>query len=153
MNRRNQIAMTAEEQTAFLANARTLILTSIDARGYPHAVAMWFALIDGLVHMTTFRKAQKVVNLKRNPKVALLAESGGTTYSELRGLLIRGRAEIVEDTALCTDILADIQGRYFGSTDPSVRDILRKQAEKRAAIRIHPERVASWDHSKLGGSY
>ena len=152
MNRRNQIAMTAEEQTAFLANTKTLTLTSIDGQGYPHAVAMWFAVIDGLVHMTSFRKAQKVVNLRRNPKVALMAESG-TQYSELRGLMIRGKAEIVDDVELCLSILAQIQERHYGLSDPSVRDVLRKQAEKRAAIRVHPERVSSWDHSKLGGVY
>lgn len=152
MNRRDQIAMTPDERTAYLANAKTLILSSIDSHGYPHSVAMWFSIIDGLVHMTTFRKAQKVVNLRRNPKVALLAESG-TTYSELRGLLIRGNAEIIDDVELCTNILVDVQGRYYGSVDPSIRPMLRKQAEKRAAIRIHPERVASWDHTKLGGAY
>jgi PPOX class probable F420-dependent enzyme len=152
MNRRNLIAMTADEQSAFLANARTLILSSIDGQGYPHSVAMWFALIDGLVHMTSFRKAQKVVNLRRNPRVALLAESG-TTYAELRGLMIRGRAEVVDDLELCTRVLMEVQPRYFGPADPSVRDVLRKQAEKRVVIRIHPERVASWDHSKLGGAY
>jgi nitroimidazol reductase NimA-like FMN-containing flavoprotein (pyridoxamine 5'-phosphate oxidase superfamily) len=152
MNRRNQIAMTAEEQSAYLAAAKTLVLTSIDSHGYPHSVAMWFALIDGLVHMTSFAKAQKVVNMRRNPKVSLLAESG-TRYSELRGLLIRGDAEIVDDTELCLSILADVQPRYFGPTDSSVRDVLRKQAAKRVAIRIQPLRVSSWDHTKLGGVY
>jgi PPOX class probable F420-dependent enzyme len=152
MNRRAQIAMTPEAQAAFLAGAKTLILSSIDSSGYPHSVAMWFSLIDGVVHMTTFRKAQKVVNLRRNPKVSLLAESGAR-YEELRGLMIRGRAEILENVDLCVDILADIQSRYFGSNDPSLRETLRRQAAKRVAIRVRPERIASWDHSKLGGVY
>lgn len=152
MNRRQEIAMTAQEQQDFLAAARTLVLSSIDSRGYPHAVAMWFSTIGGLVHMATFRKSQKVLNIRRNPRVSLLAESGAK-YSELRGLMIRGRAELVEDLDLCTAILADIQSRYFDATDPSVRDALRQQAAKRVAIRVHPERVTSWDHSKLGGAY
>ena len=118
MNRRDQIAMTAEEQSAYLASAKTLILTSIDREGYPHSVAMWFALIDGLVHMTTFRKSQKAVNLRRNPKVGLLAESGAT-YSELRGLMVRGRAEI-DDIDVCLHH-ARVQPRYFGPADPSVQ--------------------------------
>ena len=152
MNRRREIALTAEEQTAFLAGSKTLILNTIDGQGYPHSIAMWFSIIDGLVNMTTFRKAQKVLNIRRNPKVSLLAESG-THYSELRGLMIRGRAELVEDAELCTQILTDIQSRYYGSADASVRDLLRAQAAKRVAIRVRPERIASWDHSKLGGVY
>src|SRR5438270_3810712 len=147
MNRRQEIAMTAAEQSAFLAGSKTVILSSIDPLGYPHSVAMWFSVIDGVVHMTTFRKSQKVLNMRRNPKVTLLAESG-VTYAELRGLMIRGRAELVEDAELCTAILTDIQSRYYGPVDPSVRDMLRLQAAKRVAIRVHPERIASWDHSK-----
>ena len=129
MNRRNQIAMTAEEQSAYLAAAKTLILTSIDGHGYPHSVAMWFALIDGLVHMTSFAKAQKIVNMRRNPKVSLLAESGAV-YSELRGLLIRGEAEIIDDKELCLAILENVQPRYFGPMSPSARE--RRLAASRA---------------------
>jgi len=152
MNRRAEIAMSVDEQKAFLASTRTLILSSIDRRGYPHSVAMWFAIFGGLVHMTTFRKAQKVLNIRRNPKVALLAEAG-VRYAELRGLMIRGRAELVEDVDLCTKILTDIQTRYFGPLTEAEREQLHRQAAKRVAIRVHPERVASWDHSKLGGTY
>jgi len=152
MNRRPLIAMTPEEQAAFLAGIKTVTLSSIDGQGYPHSIAMWFSVIDGLVHMTTFRKSQKVVNIRRNPKVSLLAESG-VHYSELRGLMFRGHAELIEDVELCTRILTDIQSRYYGSADGSVRELLRAQAAKRVAIRVHPERIASWDHSKLGGVY
>ncbi len=152
MNRRGEIAMTADEQAAFLAQSRTIILSTIDGRGYPHSVAMWFALIDGLVHMTSFRKAQKVVNLRRNAKVSLLAESG-TEYAELRGLMIRGMGEIVDDVDLCTEILGRIQVKHGASNDTSMREVLRRQAAKRVAIRVRPERVATWDHSKLRGSY
>ena len=51
--------MTPEAQAAFLVSTKTLILSSIDSSGYPHSVAMWFSLIDGIVHMTTFRKSQR----------------------------------------------------------------------------------------------
>jgi nitroimidazol reductase NimA-like FMN-containing flavoprotein (pyridoxamine 5'-phosphate oxidase superfamily) len=82
----------------------------------------------------------------------LLAESGAT-YSELRGLMVRGRAEIVDDIDVCLRTMLEVQPRYFGPADPSVQEVLRKQAAKRVVIRIHPERVASWDHTKLGGVY
>jgi nitroimidazol reductase NimA-like FMN-containing flavoprotein (pyridoxamine 5'-phosphate oxidase superfamily) len=152
MNRRGEIAMTADEQAVFLARSRTIMLSTIDGRGYPHCVAMWFALIDGVVHMTSFRKAQKVVNIRRNPKVSLLAESG-SEYAELRGLMIRGQGELVEDVELCNEILGRIQVKHGSAGDASAPDLLRRQAAKRVAIRIHAERVASWDHSKLRGAY
>jgi PPOX class probable F420-dependent enzyme len=152
VKRRNEVALTPDEQAAFLESSRTATLCSIDRQGYPHAVAMWYCVIDGKVHMTSFRKAQKVVNLRREPKVALLVESGAR-YSELRGLMIRGRAEIIDDPELALDVLMRVQARHGGSSDPAMREALRGQAAKRSVIRVHPERVASWDHAKLGGAY
>ena len=75
MNRQNQIKMTPEEQQAYLSKARTMTLCTIDKDGYPHAVAMAFMMKDDCVYMTSFRKAQKVVNIRRNPKVAVMVES------------------------------------------------------------------------------
>lgn len=152
MNRRKQIELSPEEQREYLASARTLVLSTIDGRGYPHSVAMWFALLDGVVHMTSFRKAQKVVNLRRNPRFSLLAESG-QRYSELRGLMIRGQAEIVDDLDLCHRVMLAVQPKYFGEATPEMRAALLEQARKRVVLRFPPERVASWDHTKLGGVY
>lgn len=103
-------------------------------------------------NQVAFRRSQKAVDLRRNPKVAVLAESG-EAHAELRGLMIRGHAEVVDDLDVCMRTLLAVQPRYFGPTDPSVREVLRQQAQKRVAIRIQPERVASWDHSKLRGAY
>lgn len=144
--------MAPEEQRAFLDRTKTLALCTLDREGYPHAVAMWFCVIDGMVHMTTFRKSQKVLNLLRHPKATLLAEEG-TVYSELRGLMIRARGEVVDNLELCTEVLGKIHVRYGGVNDPSLGDALRAQASKRVVLRFHPERTSSWDHSKLGGVY
>ena len=58
---------------------------------------MWFALEeDGAVVMTTFTKSQKILNIKRDPRVSLLAEAG-ETYSELQGVVIYGNAEIDDE--------------------------------------------------------
>jgi len=152
MNRRRQIEMTPEEHERFLQDSRTLILCTLDREGHPHAVAMWFCLIDGRVHMTSFRKAQKVLNLRRDPRATLLAESGDV-YSELRGLMIRCRGEVIEDPDLCVDVLMKVQARHGGSEDPAVREALRSQAARRSVLCFEPVRMSSWDHGKLGGTY
>lgn len=153
-SRRDQIALSADERRKYLEDAKTIILTSIDHRGYPHPVAMWFAVEpDGAIVMTTYGRSQKVVNLRRNPKCALLVESG-ETYEALKGLLIRGQAEIQDDTERVLDVLALVHARYgMPGTGDQLRDALRGQARKRVVIRIPPERESSWDHGKLGGVY
>src|ERR1044072_2734418 len=97
MNRQNQIKMSPEERHKFLTDKeRRMMLGTIDKDGFRHAVAMAYMVKDGCVYMTSFRKAQKVVNARRNPKVAVLVESG-LKYNELRGVMIRGNCEIVDD--------------------------------------------------------
>jgi len=154
MERRKAIALTADEQRRYLADSHTIILTSLDARGYPHSVAMWYAVDgDGSVIMTTFAKSQKALNLRREPRCALLVESG-RTYEELKGLLIRGQASVEQDEEKVLDVLEKVHAKYGmpGSAE-GMRDAMRGQARKRVVIRIRPERVASWDHRKLGGAY
>jgi PPOX class probable F420-dependent enzyme len=154
MSRRSQIALTPEEQREFLETSHTIILSSIDRRGYPHAVAMWYdADPDGSVLMTTYAKSQKTLNLERNPRCSLLIETG-RTYEELKGLLIRGRATLDGNVEHVLDLLERVHRKYNRAmTVEGVREAMRGQASKRVLIRVQPEHVASWDHRKLGGVY
>lgn len=149
-SRRDQIALTPDEQRAYLAESHTIILTTLDRHGYPHSVAMWYVVDpDGTVAMTTFRKSQKVKNVQRDPRCALLVESG-REYADLKGLLIRGRAAIDGDVEHVLDVLERINEKYHRLRGAEVREALRGQASKRVVLRIPAERVASWDHKKLG---
>src|SRR5215831_13236472 len=94
-NRRQQIQLSPDEQAAFFRERKKAALATIDKDGFPHVVAMNYFARDGAFYMTSYAKAQKVVNIRRNPKVALMVESGDT-YAELRGVMIRGRCEILE---------------------------------------------------------
>jgi PPOX class probable F420-dependent enzyme len=153
LSRRASIAFTPEQEASFLREAKTIILCSIDREGYPHAVAMWFDVDpDGSVLMTTYAKSQKVRNLRRNPKVTLLAESG-LSYDQLKGVMVRGRAEVIEDVERCTQLLVRIHVKMGGESLPGIEDAIRERARKRVLLRIVPERTSSWDHTKLGGVY
>ena len=153
MPRRHEIALTPAEQREFLETSHTCILTSLDRHGYPHSVAMWYVVDpDGAVAMTTFAKSQKAVNLRRDPRCAVLIESGHR-YDELKGLLIRGRATLVADTERVLDLLGRVHEKYNRGQASEVREALLAQARKLVIIRVHPERISSWDHRKLAGTY
>jgi PPOX class probable F420-dependent enzyme len=153
MSRRHEIALTPTEQREFLASALTMTLASVDRRGYPHLVAMWFVVDpDGTVLMTTYAKSQKAMNLQRDPRCTLLVERG-TRYDQLQGVMIRGRATLDPDVERTLDVLTRIHAKHGGEQPEGLRDILRAQARKRVAVRVTPERVSSWDHQKLGGVY
>lgn len=153
MNRRKVIELAPEERRQYLEDSHTIILTSLDRQGYPHSVAMWYvADPDGSVLMTTFARSQKALNLRRDPRCALLVESG-RTYDELKGLLIRGRATLEADTEKVLDLLERVHVKYDRGPAAGLREAMRGQASKRVLVRVVPERVSSWDHRKLGGAY
>jgi PPOX class probable F420-dependent enzyme len=144
--------MTPGEYDEFLRDTKTIVLSSVDHRGYPHSVAMWYVVDGGLVYMTTYAKSQKAVNIQRNPKVALMAESG-TTYDTLKGVLIRGRATLSRDVDACVRTLTHIHRKMMGSMPEGIEEALKQQARKRVLITVTAEHVSSWDHTKLGGTY
>jgi putative heme iron utilization protein len=67
MSERPDIRLTPDEQAAFLRKNRKCALATIDQDGFPHLVAMNFAVRDGTYYMTSYGKAQKVRNIRRNP--------------------------------------------------------------------------------------
>ena len=158
MSRRDQIRMTDDEVVAFLEAQRTIVLGSNGHDGHPHLVAMWFVVLDGVVHTWTYRTSQKARNLSRDPRATLLAEDG-TTYDQLRGVMLTADAELLDTPAEVQRVGMEIALRYTGGEkdDPEVREGLetftRSQAEKRVAHRFPAPSVTSWDHRKLGGGY
>jgi hypothetical protein len=48
--------------------------------------------------------------------------------------------------------MARLSGKAIEPSEVVITEAYRRQAEKRVVIRIHPEKWASWDHSKLAGA-
>jgi PPOX class probable F420-dependent enzyme len=149
-NRRQQIQLNPDEQAAFFRERKKAALATIDKDGFPHVVAMNYFAKDGAFYMTSYGKAQKVVNVRRNPKVALMVEAGDS-YAELRGVMIRGHCEILEGPGA---VQAAFGSRAEAQANPSpVQPGAVASAPKRVVLRIVPHKIISWDHRKLGGRY
>ena len=149
MSRRDQIKLTPQEQAEFLAQAKTMALCTIDKDGYPHVVAMGYMVKDGCIYMSSYGKAQKVVNIRRNPKVAVMVESG-TAYDQLKGLMIRGHCEVIDEPEEVWSLMRQTREKRGEKVSAEEEAQLRTRAQKRVVLKIIPEKVASWDHSKLG---
>ena len=148
--KRTSIKFTPEEQEAFLKKNQKAALATLDQYGFPHVVAMNYVYKDGAFYMTSYGKAQKVVNIRRNPKVGLMVESG-KVYNELQGVLVRGHCEIVEDPSQ-VQVAWSRMGSVQGGTSGVPREAVASMP-KRVVLKIVPEKITSWDHSKLGGRY
>ncbi len=153
MSRRDQIRMTDTEISAFLDQQRSLQVASINKDGTPHLVTMWYGFVDGNIVFWTYAKSQKVANLRRDPRISCLVESG-LTYEELKGVSITGRGELSDDREFVLQVGAAVLPRYnMVEIDDGVREVLQRMGAKRVAITIHPSKIVSWDHAKLGGIY
>ncbi len=147
-NVRDKIRLSEEELEEYLQSQPTVIMATQNHDGYPHMVPMWFVMIDGLIHMHTYKTSQKVVNIRREPKGSVLIEDG-ETYGALRGVFIRGRFEVRDDQELCYRIGIKNAAKYQGATEEAAADAVRHAVRKRVALIFHPEKYSSWDHGKI----
>jgi PPOX class probable F420-dependent enzyme len=154
MSRRAQIKLSDDEQRQLLESERVVVVSSIGVRGWPHSMPLWYVLRRGEIWIYTYAKSQKVKNLERDPRATLLVETGHA-YHELRGVEIESEAEIHRDHELVFEVARELTSRYSegAAVEGEAAEALKAQARKRVAIRFEPKRVASWDHSKLGGVY
>jgi hypothetical protein len=153
-SKRSQITMTDSEVLAYLEAQRVLNVATIGPTGHPHLVAMWYALLEGKPVFWTYGKSQKIVNLRRDPKLSGLVESGDS-YEQLRGVELRGRGLIVEDYESVLEIGKAVGVKYNGpaALGDDALPFLEAQAAKRVGVVFEVEHIVSWDHTKLGGGY
>jgi PPOX class probable F420-dependent enzyme len=148
VNQRSKIQMTDDEIAEFLRGKHTMSLASINADGSIHLVAMWYGFLEGEIAFETKAKSQKVANLRRNPNITCMVETGDT-YNELKGVQIVGRAEIFEERDRLLEMGRSVFERHVGPYTDEMLPALEMMLNKRVGIKVHHERVASWDHTKL----
>ncbi len=156
---RKDITMTPEEIQEFLSGNTVLQVATVGKDGWPHVAPMWYVMDGERVVFRSFTKSQKIVNLKRNPKLTVLVESGDD-YSQLRGVMIRAEAQLIDDPDYVLSIYGGLAAKYPMINDQPVvlegealQNTLGRFATKNTAVVVEPIKVISWDHTKLGGAY
>jgi PPOX class probable F420-dependent enzyme len=141
--------MSDAEVGAFLREQRVVGIATNGRDGWPHVMPLWYSVRDERdVWVWTYAASQKVRNLERDPRATLSVESG-ERYEELRGVMVRARAEIERDRDLVQALGAEIYSRYLGSLPEDLVASIARQAPKRVGIRFAEVDRASWDHRKL----
>ena len=148
-NQRSQVVMSSEEVDTFLTQQRSSTVATIGPQGQVHLVAMWYAWFDGHVWLETKAKSQKVVNLRRDPRMSFLVEAGHT-YDQLRGVSLEGTGVVVEDERVVWDVCVNVFERYNAPYTEELRPFVEVMARNRVVVRLDVDRVRSWDHRKLG---
>ncbi len=124
----------------FLATKEVVVLTTVQPDGSPLATPVWFLHGPDALTLISEADTQKVRNLRRDPRVCIVAEAG--TRADIRGVIIQGRAEFLPESqerhALARAFLEkyhpDLGRRWGGGVMPP----------DRVMFRIVPNRARSW---------
>ena len=125
----------------FLATREVVVLATVQPDGAPLAMPMWFLHDSAGLTMISVVGTQKVRNLRRDPRVCVVAESVSGTGA-ICGVTVQGRVEFLADgperRALVTQLLA----KY----DPRLERLWggREMPPDRVMFRITPSRVRNW---------
>jgi PPOX class probable F420-dependent enzyme len=148
-NQRAQVVMSDDEIAEFLREQRSSTLATHGPQGQIHLVGMWYAVLDGQIWFETKKKAQKTVNLRRDPRCSFLVEAGHT-YDQLRGVALEGEGVVLDDPELLERVCLSVFERYQGPYTEDLRPFLDVMMHHRVVVRLDIVRTRSWDHRKLG---
>ena len=149
MKQRDRVAMTPAEVNELLASQHKVQLATNGHDGFPHLVTMYYVLIDGQITFWTYRTSQKALNLERDPRISCLVEVG-EQYFDLKGVLVQGAANRIDDPAAVIEIGRRISAVF---SEPLAGDAstgyVEHAARKRFGYAVEPTRIITWDHTKL----
>jgi len=131
---------TDERIQRFLATREVVVLATVQANGSPLAMPVWFLHSPDALTMISQADTQKVRNLRRDPRVCVVAEAGG--LAGIRGVIIQGRAEFLAES----EERRALAGVFLKKYQPDLRQLWGGDAmpPDRVMFRIVPERVRSW---------
>jgi PPOX class probable F420-dependent enzyme len=145
------IRLTLDEAWEAVESAHTGILTTLRRDGMPIALPVWFVVDDRSVALMTPAGTKKIARIRHDPRASFLVESGDQ-YTELRGVHLTGRVELVEDAAATSRIEAAVNLKYAAFRPPAASLPAAAQAyyAQQAFLRFVPDgRILTWDNARL----
>jgi PPOX class probable F420-dependent enzyme len=134
------MAMTHDERKQFLGRTRLGILTTIDERGDPTAVPVWYEWDGLVVRFFSFASAPKVARLRRRPRASLLVVND--VNEPEAWVAFDGEVAISNDGVM--DLADRLAARYWDMSDPArVKELAswRTMASRFCLLTLNPRRI------------
>lgn len=152
-SRRDLIRMSDAESLEYLRTQCKTVLGTVGKDGMPHLVTLYYGVDqEGRIVISSFAKAQKVVNCERDPRATITVETGDT-YHEIKSVMAQCNVEIVRDFEPMRAAMQYIRSANPRPHTESAQEQIAASYAKRVILRLTPFRYISWDHSKLGDKY
>jgi PPOX class probable F420-dependent enzyme len=130
----------SDEQERFLREPNIAILATVDARGQPHAVPIWYLYEDGVFVMNVARGSQKHLNVERHPRTTLVMDRRSLPYY---AVMVQGLAEI--GPPMDAEARLRIAIHYLGEDRGRAYSARRAgDGEETVTIRLRPEKIIEY---------
>lgn len=150
MSQRELIRMDDDELEAFLGASSRARVATLSRDGSPHVVPITYVMLDGCLAFWADRDSQKVVNVRRDPRIACIVDDG-VEFGELRGVELIGNGEILDDPDTNGRVAEQFLGHVPDEWKDAARANLLELATQRVVVSVKAVRSTSWDHRKLAG--
>ena len=150
MSERDFLRMTDDEVWSHLGECNRAQVATILPDGRPHVVPLAYMIFEDHLCFWTDPSSQKVLNLRRDPRVTVLVECGDD-FAEFRAVQIFGDVDLIDDLDTSRRAGEALFARSRGELDDQLRSYAAMLAAQRVVVKVKPQRVVSWDHRKMAG--
>ena len=127
----------------FLKKQKILRLATLDKKGNPHVVPVWYLFDSKKLYIGTNSKTEKAKNVKDNSKVSFCVDVG-INSPDIFGVMGQGNAKLIIGKNEVSRIEKTILLRYFKTlNNKSAQELLE---ETDCIIEIVPKRYSVWEY-------
>ena len=144
--RRKDRELSEAEALSLLREAEWGVLATVDEAGWPYAVPVNHAVVDGalIIHCATV--GHKLANLAFNPKVSYCAVTQAETLplelaTRYASVIVFGQAELLTDAGEKREALRALGLRFAAGHQDLVDREIEKDLSRTAVVRIRIERA------------
>ena len=128
-------------QDNFLKTQKILRLATIDQKGTPHIVPVWYLYSQKKFYIGTNTRTEKAKNLKKNKRVSFCIDVG-IHSPKIYGVMGKGNAKLILEKNKVSFFAKKILKRYFQTLEnKSAKELLD---DTDCIIEITPKRLSTW---------
>jgi nitroimidazol reductase NimA-like FMN-containing flavoprotein (pyridoxamine 5'-phosphate oxidase superfamily) len=118
---------------------RVCRVATVGEAGTPHLVPVCHVVADGKIYFGSGNDAQKVLNLRANPRLAVTVDLYSDAWSNLKGVMVQGTATLIDKGPRFRKIRSLLYRKY-----PQYPDDAALDESDSVIVEVTPAHVFSW---------
>ena len=119
--------------------ARVSRVATVSGEGVPHLIPVCHVLVREKLYFGSGKDATKIRNLKANPRITVTVDEYSDHWSSLKGVMIQGRARLIERGPEFTRARARLYEKY-----PQYPKEAALATSDSVIVEVTPTRVFTW---------